>query len=489
MSLKQKTVKGLIWSFAQKWGGHIISFGTFTLLARLLDPQDFGLVAMAGVFIAFMKVFLDQGFASAIVQRKNLDPEHLDTAFWFSLASSLGLFVISAGTASWVANFYREPQLAPVIQVLSINFLFKAFNSVQTAILSRDFQFKSLAVRSLIAMIAGGVIGISMAVMGYGVWSLVGQQLAIGFIEIIVLWSVSNWRPAFRFSWKHLHDLLSFGINVMGMNGLTFLNRYSDNLLIGYFLGAEALGYYAVAYRVLMVLTDLLTKTTVQVALPAFSRLQDNLEKMRHAFYQATQLSSLIAFPSFLGIAVLAPIIVPTVFGPQWMQSVPVMQILATIGMLYSIGFFNGAVMMAMGKPSWSLQIKVLNTAVTVMGFMFVLRQGWGAIGVASALVVVGYMLFPVSVWAIHKLIHIDLMTYLRQYIGPVAASLVMCGSIWGAMWIVGDALNVAVALVLYIALGIAVYGAAIFLFAPKLFRQLLTLMRLVMPMGSKSRT
>lgn len=489
MSLKQKTAKGVAWSFIQRWGSHIISFSTFLLLARLLNPEDFGLVAMAGVYIAFMKVFLDQGFASAIIQRKTLEPEHLDTAFWVSVVSSLALAGISIASAGLIADLYQEPQLVWVIRCLSVNFLFKALNSVQTAILSRSFRFKSLAIRSMLAMVLGGVVGVAMAFSGFGVWSLVGQQFAIGLTEVIVLWSVSDWRPGFKVSGRHLQELFSYGINVMGLNGLTFLNRYSDNLLIGFFLGPVVLGYYTVAYRMLTVLTDLLTKTTAQVALPTFSRLQEDPERVRRAFYKATQFSSLIGFPAFFGITVLAPIIVPAMFGNQWTPSIPVMQILSFIGMLQSLGYFNGAVMMAMGKPAWSLKIKSVTTLITILGFISVIHLDLGIIAVATSFVVCGYLMFPVSLWAIHKLIHIKLWVYLRQYVAPLVGSLVMGIVLVGSQAVIGEWFNLQAALVLHIAIGAVAYALTIFIAAPKLFRQILELAQLAMPTKSKRRT
>lgn len=480
MNLRKQAAKGVLWSFIQRWGSHVISFSVFLLLARLLGPKDFGLVAMAGIFIAFMKVFLDQGFATAIVQRENLEPEHLDTAFWAGLLISIGLIGLSLLTAPAIADFYDEPQLAGVIGWLSLGFLFKALNSVQTAILTRKFAFKTLAVRSIIAMVIGGTVGITMALTGQGVWSLVGNQLAMGLAEVVVLWSVSDWRPGWQFSRQHLQELLSYGLNVTGLNGLNFLNRYSDNLLVSTFLGPTALGYYTVAYRVLTVLTELISKTTTQVAFPAFSRLQEDPDRLRRAFYKATQFTSLISLPAFLGIAALSPEIVQTLFGDQWHASAPVMRILTMAGILQTVTHFNGPVIMAMGKPGWHLGIKSVNTVVNVVGFIVVVP--WGIVAVAAAYVIRAYVLSPLDLWVLRRLIGLRWPAYLSQVAAPLAAAVTMVAAVLGTKALLGAGLDGRALLAICIAVGAIVYTTALLAIAPKLFRQVLDLATLAVP-------
>ena len=297
MNLRQKAVKGVVWSAIQSWGRQAIAFIVFALLARLLAPEVFGLVALAGVFLAFTQVFLDQGFADAIIQRQQLDPEHLDTAFWTNLCIGLLLTLLGIAVAGLVADLFNQPQLTPIIRWLSLSFLLRALSAVQDAIFRRNLAFKALAVRSLMAVFAGGLVGVTMAFMGFGVWSLVGQQLVDSLVQVIVLWLASDWRPRINFSAKHFKDLFSFGINVVGINILNFLNTRSDDFLIGYFLGSVALGYYSIAYRLLLIVAQLLIGVINGLAMPVFSRLQGEPEQLRKAFYTGTQLCSLVAFP------------------------------------------------------------------------------------------------------------------------------------------------------------------------------------------------
>lgn len=476
MSLRQKAIKGAIWSAAQSSGSQVFSSVIFFLLARLLEPEIFGLVALASVFLAFVQVFLDQGFAEAIVQRSEVDAEHLDTAFWTNLSVGLLLTIISISVASLVANVFNEPRLTPIIRCLSLGFLFSSLGSVQEAILTRKFAFKSLAARSLASTFSGGLVGVVMAFLGFGVWSLVGQQLTNGSVSVLALWRASDWRPGFRISLRHGKELLAFGINVAGFNVLNFFNRRSDDLLIGYFLGSVMLGYYTVAYRLLLIMTQLLISTITKVALPTFAKLQNEPERLRTAFYKVTRLTSVIAFPIFLGVAALAPEIVRVFFGEKWIPSVPVMQVLTLIGPLHLILYYNSSVMMALGKPSWRLWIQLANAASNVIAFVLVVR--WGITAVAAAYVIRGYLLSPISVWAIHKLIYVNVFSYLRLYVVPAIASLVMVIAILAAKYLLQDFINIYVILVISGGMAILIYGALILLISPKLSRELISLIQ-----------
>lgn len=478
MNLRQKVLKGVVWTALQNFGSQIISFVVFSLLARLLGPEVFGLVALAGIFLAFVQIFTDQGLSAAIVQRQELDPEHLDTAFWINVGTGILLTVFGIAAAGVVANIFNEPQLAPIVRWLSLSFLFSAFNSVQSAILSRELAFKSLAIRTLVANFIGGVVGVVMAFQGFGVWSLVGQQLVNGLVAIFVLWRVSDWRPGLNISAKHYQELFAFGINDVGFNVFNFFSRRGDDLLIGYFLGHVALGYYTIAYRVLLLMTQLLISTTSKVALPTFSRLQQEPERLRRAFYTATQLSSLVAVPAFLGVVVLAPELVQVLFGSKWLPSIPVMQVLSFAGVLQSVSYFNGSVIVAMGKPSWRLGITVLNSVSNIVAYALVVH--WGIVAVAAAFVIRGYLFSPLPIWMIHKLIHLELSVYLRQYVVPLVSSLVMVIAILGVKYVFGELVSVYMLLSICIAIASVVYGLMIWWTMPQVFQQLLDLFHLV---------
>lgn len=487
MNLRQSAVNSVVWSAITSWGRQAIAFIVFFLLARLLGPETFGLIALAAVFMAFIQVFADQGFAEALVQRDQLEPEHLDTAFWTNIAIGLLITLLCIGGAQLIADLFNQPQLTPIIRWLSLSFLLRALSSVQEAIFRRNLAFKTLAIRSLIAVVVGGVVGVTMALMGLGVWSLVGQQLINSLIQVIVLWIASDWRPGFRFSVSHFKDLFSFGINVVGMNVLDFINSRADDFLIGYFLGPVALGYYSVAYRIMTIVIDLLTNVINQVAIPAFSKLQKEPERLRDAFYTVTKFTSLVSFPIFLGLAALAPELIRLLLGPKWIPSIPVIQVLAFIGLLHSVYYFNATVIMAMGKPSWKLLINFINSIANLISFAIAVQ--FGIVAVAAAFVIRGYVLSPIEFWLVGKLIRINAFTYLSNYIAPLAGSLAMVATIFATKYFIGSFVSLYVLLGICVVISPLVYALTIFLVAPALFRQVLDLVQSVSPVKLGKKT
>jgi len=481
MSLRQKAAKGIFWSVIQKWGRAAISIVTFVVLSRLLSPEAFGLVALATVFTVFIELFLDQGFGAAIVQRAEIEPEHLDTAFWINILTGL---ILTGGVivcSEWIASLFKEPRLASVLRWLSISFVLSALSSTQISILQRKLAFKNLAARSLAASAVGGVVGIGMAFAGFGVWSLVGQDLATSAAGIVILWTASDWRPGLKVSKKHYKDLFSFGVSIVGNHALTVLIRRSDDLLIGYFLGPTLLGFYTIGYQLLLVIIRLVTEVTNSVAFPAFARIQNEPERMRRAFYNVTQYTSLFAFPVFIGLATIAPELVPVVFGEKWAPSIPVMQVLSLIGILQSVLFFNGSVIKASGKPSWQLGIMLLNAICSVAGFLLAVK--WGIVAVAASFVIVGYLLAPVSYIAVRRLIQIDFRTYLWQFIPSLTASLMMVLVIMGLKYLFRDqSLNAYLELSIYLLSGALTYLLVVGFMARQLYQEMLDLVSLVFP-------
>jgi len=418
-----------------------------------------------------MQLFLDQGFAQAIIQRDKIEAAHLDTAFWTSVLMAT-LFVLgTVAGAGFVAKFYSEPSLAAIIRWMSLSFLFSGLSSVQSAVLQRNMQFKILAARSLVATVACGIAGMSAAYMGLGVWSLVIKEIVFGLTSAILLWSTSNWRPGFRFSSQHFRELFSFGINIVGFNFLNFFNRRADDLLIGYFLGAVALGYYSVAYRILLIMIGLLTNVTNQVALPAFSRIQKEPERMRKAFYKVTKYTSLISLPVFIGIAILAPELITVLFGEEWLPSVPIMQILAFIGIVHSAQYFMSTVLLAMNKPLWRLKIIFLTTVCNVIGFLIVVQ--WGIAAVAICYVTSGYLFSPLPLILVKKLIKIDIKQYLLQYSAPILSTLIMVACILGMKQVLQSWPHPYINLVAYVTGGVIAYSLGIAFLLPGLFNRI----------------
>jgi O-antigen/teichoic acid export membrane protein len=279
---------------------------------------------------------------------------------------------------------------------------------------------------------------------------------------------------------KHFKELFIFGRNIVGTRLLNFFKRRSDDILIGYFLGPTALGYYTIAYQLLLVITRLLLNVINAVALPAFSRLQNDPAEMRQAFYTATYYASLIAFPAFLGISVMAPELVLAFYGPKWAPSIPVAQMLGLAGILQALFFFNGHIIVAAGKPAWYLTLMIVQSLTSL--FVFAVAVHWGIVAVAAAFVIRGYLTAPLALWMLKKLIRIELMTFLREHLAPLVGALVMVIAVVGVKQFLGDLLNLYVLIAVGVGCGMVVYVATILLIKPQLARQALDLIYLVTP-------
>jgi O-antigen/teichoic acid export membrane protein len=478
--LKQKAVKGVFWSGAKVWGARTVSFVTFAILSRLLTPEAFGLVALADIYITFVQTFQDQGFTAAIVQRENLEAKHLDSAFWANMVIGAILCLISFATAGLIANLFHESQMASIVQWLSIGFILDGLSSVQYAILQRNLSFKQLAMRDILAIFISGIVGVVLAFLGFGVWSLVIQRLSKLIIGALVLWSVSDWRPGLRFSLKHAIELFSFGLNIVGIKILNFINLHLDELLIGYFLGSTLLGFYTVAYKLFGVIKDLLTSVTTSVAFPTFSRLQDNPEEMRRTFYQAIWYTSIISFPAFIGMSIIAPELIPAFFGPQWTLSIPVLQVLSFIGILHSIFYFHDSLIYAVGKPSWRLGMILMNAVANVIAFAIAVH--WGIVAVAAAYVIRGYLLSPLEFWMVNKLANINLRTYFYQFLGPILGSLAMSIVVVALKYIVGDKFNLWLQITIYVLFAGLIYETVMKMVVPSMWERLFKVIRLIIP-------
>ena len=470
MSLKRKAFIGLVWSIIQNFSNQAFSLIIFLVLARLLTPATFGLIALANVVLAFMRIFLDQGFTKALIQRQNIEPEHLDTAFWTQVVCGILLTTITFFSADLVAGIFKQPKLIEVLQWLSLIFIINSLSRVHNAILSREFAFKVMALRSLLATVIGGIVGVSMAYTDFGVWSLVAFNLTSELVGSIVLWTAVEWRPQWQFSYPHFRDLYGFGMYIFAFKFMKFFEKRADNLLIGYFLGEVALGYYAIAYRILEVMTQLLVSTIDKVALPTFSRLQTEPERFLQLFYKTTQLTNLVTFPIYLGVVVLAPELTISLFGEQWIPATGIMQILALEGIVLSATYFHKSVFVSMGKPSWNVWVSLLSATVNFIACLVAVR--YGIIAVAAAYVISSYLVFPISQWAVNKLLKINLSIYLKQFVTPLISSVVMIVTIWAAKGYLLGLRDPKLLVIVGTLIGMLVYALCIKIFEPQLFRQ-----------------
>ena len=475
-TLFSDSIYGVVWSAVQKGGASIISVIVHIVLARLLLPKHFGLVAMANVAVAFIGLVKDQGFGPAIIQRDNLESRHLDAALWTVLGVGLLLAAAGFAAAPWVALFFDAPKLEPVLRVLLLSIPLASVSSIPEAILRREMEFKSLSVRTLLANLVGGTVAVIMAFIGWGVWALVALSLTKTVVGTVVLWVATGWWPKLTYSIDHLKDLFSFGVNITGQKILNFFNRQADDIIIGYFLGASALGFYSVAYEILKGMTDIVARTMTNVALPAFSRLQNDLPRLRKAFLTAVRTTALISFPAFVLYGVVAHDLFLVIYEPKWLPSVPTSQVLACIGILHSVVLFNPPILKSLGKPHWELSLSVLNVVGNLTGFLIGVQFGF--FWVAVAYVTRGYLFAPIELHLVHRLIDFDVGEYLRGLFFPALGSILLAASVLGAQALLpADSIG-EIRLAIGILVGLATYSAYTYFALPDQTRRVVGMIR-----------
>jgi O-antigen/teichoic acid export membrane protein len=486
--LQPRIARGLTWTIIDAWGRQLLGLVVFALLARLLLPQHFGLIALAAVFVGLAHIVVDQGLGDAIVQRRTLTRGHIDTAFWVALATGAILTVSGVVLAIPIATVLGEPELQPILQVLSFVFVLSALNSIQIALLRRELAFRSIALRTLLAIAGGGVVGIAMASAGAGAWALVGQQLAQAGLAVAVLWRVSPWRPGRQVSRQHFRELFSFGINIVGSDILVFVSRNADNLLIGALMGTTPLGIYAVAYRILDATGNLLVGIARRIAFPAFSRLHYDPDRLQRAYFRVARTSSALIVPGFVGLALVAPELIAVLFGPRWNESGPVAAILFMIGPILAVQSFSGSLLNAAGHPGVVFRFRLVTAITNVAGFLIAVVLFRDVIAVAVAYVVRGYLLLPLNLYLVRKHAAIPIGPFLLQMRGTAISTLAMAAAVLAVKLGVGDQIGNMLLLAIEVLVGAAAFLVALVLVERQLVGELLEVATQTMPGGQRAR-
>jgi PST family polysaccharide transporter len=465
--LFNKFTRGLKYVVIQTWGHRFVGLIVFIVLARLLTPENIGLVAMSMVYIALLQVFLEQGFVEAIVQSPSTSRELLDTAFWTNFALAFILCIGSIAVAPIVGVLFKEPNLPSIICGLAPLFVMRGSVSVHLALLRREMAFRRLAIAAVSGVFVGGSIGIALAFAGFGVWALVIYQLVSRFVEAIALWMQNPWRPGKRIKANEFRSLFRFGANVTGSQLVNFLNKYGADLVIGLFLGPIAVGYYNFSFRLSRTLVEMIGSVVSLVSFPFFSRLQDDPQTGMHAYSRITEQISIISFPLFIGMAVCAPQIVHVMFGEKWLPAVPVIRALSVIGLLHSLYYVNSAVFLGYGKPQWRLGLDILNAATNTLVFVFAAQ--WNVLAVAWAYVIRGYIFSPIPLLGIKKLLRMTFLAYIQNISHPLIAAGLMGTFLSVVSPFLVNTTSPLFLLIGQVALGAMIYLGTLFLIVPPL--------------------
>ena len=379
--IAHKTAWGFVWNFSAYFLGKIVVLITTSILARLLAKNDFGLVAVAVVAINYLSVLKDLGLGVALIQRKGDVKEAANTVFTINLIIGLILSALIIPLAPLVAQYFRDPQVTSILRWMGIIFVVNALGSVHTNWLVRDLDYRRKLVPELGGALTKGVVSIGMALLGYGVWSLVFGQLAGAVASVVLVWIVLPWRPRLALDKNVASGLMKFGASVTAIDIITEITDNIDYVLVGRLFGLVPLSIYTLAYRLPEMLLIGNLWVMGGVVFPAFSTIQDRPNELRRGFLASVRFVELIAVPLCLGLLIAADPIVRVVFGEQWLDAIPVLRVLAIYAWVYSLGYHVGGFYKAIGRPDILLRLSILTLVIIIPALLIGAR--FGLVGVA----------------------------------------------------------------------------------------------------------
>jgi O-antigen/teichoic acid export membrane protein len=385
-SLKSKTLHALFWSFIESVGLQGVHFVIGIILARLLFPEQYGLIGMLMIFMAVAQAFLSSGFGSALIQKKEATQEDVCSIFYFNIVVG----VVAAGLlwliAPWIAAFYNQPILTPLTRALSLTIVINSFSLIQQTLLTKQLNFKAQTKVSLVSSVVSGIIGVIMAAKGFGVWSLVVQQISSTFFRTLLLWTLNAWRPSLIFSLKSLREMFKFGSRLL-VSGL--LNQIFNNiylLVIGKLFSAADLGFFTRAKSLGELPSLTLSDMVGRVTFPVFSTIQDDPARLKRGLKKALTILVLVNFPMMIGLAVIARPLVLVLLTEKWAESIPYLQLLCFLGLLYPMQLINLNILTALGRSDLFLRLEIIKKILIVINIAVTWR--WGISAMISGMIV-----------------------------------------------------------------------------------------------------
>jgi O-antigen/teichoic acid export membrane protein len=476
LPLRARILRGLGWKLASETWSQIFGIAVAILLARLLTPHDYGVAAMVIVFATLVPIFADLALGAALIQRRHLTEEDRSTVFWTSAATGAAFTAAGIGLSWTVADFYNEPAVQPLFAALSCSFFFSSLGSTQAALLNREMNFRALELRAMAGVFAGGVLGVALAATGYGPWAIVGQQVVTVAVSTVLLWVLGDWRPRFIFSVASLRKFGGFSAKVFGTRILFYLNRNVDNLLVGKALGAKALGLYALAYNVMLSPMSRLSQPIQTVFFPAFAELQDDLEKMRSMWLRVNRLVGAVTIPAMLGLVVVAPEFVEFVLGKKWDAAVPVIQVLAGVGLLQSLQSLNSSILQARDRAGVLLWYSLVALVLSLIGFFAGLP--WGVVGVAAGYAIASVFIESYYTWLTARALELPALSLVGALSGVIQAAIGMFAVVFAVRAVLPESVGPGLQLLLLVLTGIVVYGVLCAWRAPDVREEVQALVR-----------
>ena len=475
-NFRKDTLNGISWSVMSQGLRLILNLGISSILARLLLPEDYGILGMVTVATGFLMVLKDFGFGAALVQKKEVDEIEYDSVFWLNVGIGLILALLVFLAAPLIASFYNEDELIPVARVISLSFIINSVLVIPSNILLKKMHFKYLFFSDLSALVISGLTAITFAYLDFSYWSLVAQNLSLQIVTLFTVFYFSGWRPRRRFSKNVLNDLTSFSLPLIGDKSINYWFRNIDYLLIGKFLGKAELGYYTKAYTLMMLPVRQLSGTISKVMFPSFSTIKDDLGRVRNVYLKISAVIAFISFPLMSLLFISAEEVILILFGSNWTQSIPIFKVLCLLGAIQSISTLSGNVYLSQGETKLMFQVGLFTRFFMIAGIVIGLYKG-GLMGL-----VYGYTISSIIASFVewHYLAKV-LKTGLKKLIFNLLPYFIFSGLMLGLLIFIKEWFeiqNIFMGLFINSIIGAIFYIILLLLFKPKAYQEVLMLIK-----------
>lgn len=439
-NITKSVVRGATWSGISQVSGQGLKFIAIIILARILSPDDFGLLAMVAIVTTIAGNLIDMGFIEAIVQRKEVTENHLSTVFWVILAMGIALCILVSSLSPLLAAFFDNSQVGPLLVVSSLIFIIQSSAAVHSSLLRRRLQFFRASVADIgdaIGYVAGAI---PAAYFGLGVWSLVIGNITGCIPGVTLRWILSGWRPHFFFSSRSFKDLWKFGINNVGMRIVYVITDKLDYLILGKFMLPAILGFYSQALKIVHMPGDSLGSIGNRIGLPALALVQNEDQRLQRGLLKGESFLAIIGLPVFVAMAVTAPEIVQVLLGPQWLESILPLRILCVSGCIAILNIGIPAVFLAKGRPDINLKLSLVQLALLIPSLIIGVR--YGAVGVAIVVSGVSVIAWLIRQKFVHQVIKLSFKDYLLSLRPAFLASVIMGVILYGIHYLLTTLLN-----------------------------------------------
>lgn len=452
MSLTDSAIAGARWTAISSIVNTLVQLGQLAVLARLLQPSDFGLMAMVSLVLSFISIYADMGINNAIIQRQDATREELSSLYLLNILAGCLAFIVMIVATPFAVAIYGEPRLDPLLRASAVVLLIGPFGTQFLVLLQKSLRFKTLAKMEIARAITVATTTVAAAFGGMGVFSLVIGTIFGTLVFTLLLMSVGwrLWQPTFKFGLTDLLGYVKFGLFQMGDSTLNFFCSRADQLMIGAFLGAEILGFYSVASNLTLLPSYRINPIFTRVAFPIFARVQGDTDRLKRGYMTMLRIVIVICAPILLGLAVTAPALIPQLYGAQWTPAIPLVQILSVVGLLYVIGNPIGTLLLSRGRADVAFWWTLISTAMQVPGIYIGLHLG-GPIGVALVIIGMNLVFRVGEYWLIiRKILGPCLGLYLQNVFAPVLVAAAMAAFVWTIPYLIpaGQALELGIQIV-----------------------------------------